>query len=517
MSGTAHLARLEEHLGKRKPEGAAALLEGRSRAQAFAALARAFGEGLDLAAGARSEQQLTAAALAQVLDAIALVDPVIGAAAEALCALAPAGVRPPHPAVRVCTSLHPDAARAALAGTAADSTALFTPAGDLERAGLPGAGSRAWGLAFPQGPREELPTVGEVRSVFAPEALRIAALRGIDTAPLLVRAAEACEALLAAPPEENEALRLGALLSGLAARGAWNVTLSVAPSLAPLGLWIETLAALSPAGRLQVAAGEPLADPAAYGSDRLFVELRDLGSASDPRVRRLNAAGLPTLLLAVPAEGWVEELVRWELALAFACGAPWLEERGPGSAGDFEHEHEHEGAEPWLAEPALREGPLAITCEPAHAHVLRKVAGTLGPKAATSVPHWLAAQLALQEPGDLASLHFTALPTRSLREALPGLQRALRDATRLASRAVFGLGTLGAGATTCAGGAAAGLYLLLSDVGPEVAGAGARRDEEQALSRLVAEGRRALLLRAEDGDSGKLVAALHQAASLLKG
>ena len=522
----AQLAALEEHLGKRKPDGAAALAEGRARAQQFAALARAWGERLDAAAGARPDEQLTSSALLQTLDAVAVVDPVLGAAADALVPAAgpaaPAGktaataARLPLPALRLCTSLHPDALRAALAGTEGGSTALFTEITDFAnlRKASPGAGLRASGPAFPAGPQEVLATLGPVRSAFAPESLRLAALRGFDTAPLLLRAVEACEALLAAPPEENEALRLGALLAGLAARGAWSVTLVAAPLLMPLARWIEALAALSPAGRLQLSVGEPLEGPGAYGTDRLFVELRLLGTASDPRVRRLNAAGLATLQLAVEPDALVEELVRWELALAFACGAPWLE-----GSGGIEHEHEQGAApsDPWLTEPALREGPLAIFCSPLHAHVLRKVAGTLGPKAAASVSHWLAAQVALQEPGELVSLHFTALPTRALREALPGVQAALRDATKLATRAVFGLGALSPGAGSRAGGAAAGIYFLLSDLGAgDPSAAAARREEERALALLFAGGRRALVMRAEDGDSSKLVGVLHQAAALLK-
>lgn len=549
MTGTsepvqpAQLARLEEHLGKRKPDGASALAEGRGRARAFVALARAWGERLDAAAGVRAEEQLTASALAQTLDAVAVVGPVLGAAAGALLSAAglaaPAGraaavpARLPLPALRLCTSLHPDALRAALAGTTDGSTALFTET--TEFANPP---KTAPGPAFPAGPQEALPTLGPVRSAFAPEALRLVALRGIETAPLLLRAAGACEALLAAPPEENEALRLGALLAGLAARGSWSVTVAAAPALLPLARWLEALAALSPAGRLQLSVGEPLADPDAYGTDRLFVELRLLGTASDPRVRRLNAAGLPTLQLAVAPEALAEELVRWELALAFACGAPWLE----GSAGrEREHERLHQREdeqapagprmaeplpeeplpeEPWLSEPALREGPLSIFCSPAHAQVLRKVAGTLGPKAAASAPHWLAAQAALQEPGELVSLHFTTLPTQALREALAGVQGALRDATGLAVRAVFGLGALSPGTGARAGGAAAGIYFLFSDLGGGdaggAAGAAARREEERALGLLAAEGRRALLLRTSDEPAGLVTALLH-AASLLKG
>ena len=507
------LAPLEEHLGKRKSAGAAALAEGRARAPEFAALARAWGERLDRSAGVRAEEQLTAAALLQTLDAVALVDPVIAAAAAALAGAATAGPRGPHPALRICSSLAADALRAALAGTAADSTARFTAASQ----------ERTSGLLFPQGPEEELPTLGAVRSAFAPEALRLVALQGIDPAPLVWRAAAACEALLAGPPEENEALRLGALLQGLSARGAWTVTLLAAEPLAPLARWIETLAALAPAGQLQLALGEPLAGPAGYGSDRLFVELRLAGSQSDARLRKLSTAGLPALQLSIAPGALVEELVRWELALAFAGGAPWLLEQGAAPRGTDAAAKGLPGTGPGAASaarpseaPALREGNLSIECAAAHARALRKVAGTLGPKAAMSVPHWLAAQLALQEPGDFVALHVCAQPTQALREALPRVQAAVRDATRLATRAVFDLGVLGPGALARAGGAAAGIYFLLSELGEGPEDAPARGEEERALALLGAAGRRALLLRSGGGDPAALVMALLQAAALLQ-
>jgi hypothetical protein len=137
------------------------------------------------------------------------------------------------------------------------------------------------------------------------------------------------------------------------------------------------------------------------------------------------------------------------------------------------------------------------------------------------VAHWLAAQLALGGPGDLASVHFCALESAALQAALPGVQAAVRSATRLATRVRTGLAGSGKEAALRTGGGEGTLLFLLSDGGGQELGAApgpaalARRAEEEALSTAADAGRAALLVRAEDGDSARLLAVLHEAAALL--
>ena len=502
------VAPLEEHLGKRKPEGAIAHVEGKARAAALVGLARGYAAAVEESARIRAEEQLTPQALSQMVEAVALLSPATAIAARALlslAALAPEAQAFRWP-LRLCAGGGADAVRAALAGTAPEATLLLVEPG-LEPLAAACARPGQGGFA---GPTEALPSMGEVSSLFAPEVLRLVALAGVEVEPLILRAAVKAERVAGAP-EQSGALRLGALLAGLGVRGAQNVTLLVAPPLLLLARWLETLSMLLPGARPRLLVESASEAPSAYGEDRLFVSLRLEGTPPDPRVRRLNAAGLPTLQLAVSPEELVAEAARWELALAFAVGAT----RWPPLVAEV-----RTAPAPAL-EPALREGPLALYTTPAHAFVLRKVAGTLGPKAAASVPHWLAAQLALGGPGDLLSVHFCALETAALRAALPAVQAAVRGATRLATRVRTGLAGLGEQAAQRTGGGEGTLLFLLSDGGGQELGpspgptALARRAEEEALFVHAHAGRPALLVRAEDGDAGRLPAAMLEAAALL--
>ncbi|MFY9555168.1 MAG: bifunctional transaldolase/phosoglucose isomerase, partial [Blastocatellia bacterium] len=130
-----------------------------------------------------------------------------------------------------------------------------------------------------------------------------AALQGFDFKTLLDRADRALHACMHyVPAEDNPAARLGAILGTLANAGRDKLTLSIAPEISSLGLWIEQLIAESTGkegkGIIPIA-GETLGAPGAYGNDRLFVyigvgapdaeteaKLRALESAGHPVVRR---------------------------------------------------------------------------------------------------------------------------------------------------------------------------------------------------------------------------------------
>jgi len=125
---------------------------------------------------------------------------------------------------------------------------------------------------------------------------------------------------------ENPAVALGLAMGAAAKAGRDKLTLLLPDSLEPFGLWVEQLVAESTgksgAGIVPIA-GEPLATPAAYGPDRLFVRLRLNGSFEeemrDAEVRELKATPLPVVetdLLEPSALG--AEFVRWELATAIA-------------------------------------------------------------------------------------------------------------------------------------------------------------------------------------------------------
>jgi transaldolase / glucose-6-phosphate isomerase len=143
------------------------------------------------------------------------------------------------------------------------------------------------------------PEIGGRYSALSPFGIVPAALAGVDVQAVLEGgqvAAENCEL-----PEGNSGLWLGAALGELAHHGRDKLTFVVDPPLTSFGLWAEQLVAESTGkqgrGILPVA-DEPLAEPSAYGPDRVFVHLRD-ADAPDPRhaeaVAALAAAGHPTI------------------------------------------------------------------------------------------------------------------------------------------------------------------------------------------------------------------------------
>src|SRR4029077_12505298 len=96
------------------------------------------------------------------------------------------------------------------------------------------------------------------------------------------------------------------------------------PALEPFGLWVEQLLAESTGKQdtgIVPVAGEPLAEPSAYGDDRFFVRLRLHGSyaetARDADIDELKGADHPVaeIELAEPA-ALGAEFVRWEVATA---------------------------------------------------------------------------------------------------------------------------------------------------------------------------------------------------------
>jgi glucose-6-phosphate isomerase len=128
-----------------------------------------------------------------------------------------------------------------------------------------------------------------------------AALQGFDFRTLLNRANHAmhtCAPML--PAVDNQAAKLGAIIGTLSNEGRNKLTLSIAPEIASLGLWIEQLVAESTGkegkGVLPVA-GEPLGAPDVYGNDRLFVHISvgKVDPETDARLKALEAAGHPVV------------------------------------------------------------------------------------------------------------------------------------------------------------------------------------------------------------------------------
>ena len=357
-----------------------------------------------------------------------------------------------------------------------------------------------------------------------------AALLGLEVGALIEQAEKVALASHARVPlHENLAVRLGAIAGGLARKGADKLTFVFSRSLAPLGAWLEQLVAESTGKQdrgIVPVDGEPPGKTDEYGNDRLFVSLALASESHD--MSYLAEAGHPLLQWKLSAPGEIAgEFLRWEIATA-VMGA--VLEIDP-----FDEPNVSESKEKTKAllsagtlppqEPALRSQGLALFASAGHAQVLRKAAGTLGSAAASSAAGWIAAHLALGEPGDYVGLQAYLPPDDDLANDLHGVQGEIRDATRLACTMGFGPRFLHSTGQLHKGGPNTGLFLQITSDGGEdlpipglpfsfgtLFAAQARGDLEV----LQAHGRRALRIHVEDGrDGGKVIEALRQAARLL--
>lgn len=123
----------------------------------------------------------------------------------------------------------------------------------------------------------------------------------------------------------NAGLELGAFIAANALDGRDKLTVTLAPSFASLGLWIEQLIAESTGkhgkGSLPVV-DEVLGAPEDYGQDRCFVAVESESDTVDrEKLAALEAAGFPVMRLSMRHDGLGAEFFRWEFATAIAGAA----------------------------------------------------------------------------------------------------------------------------------------------------------------------------------------------------
>lgn len=168
------------------------------------------------------------------------------------------------------------------------------------------------------------PDIGGRYSALSYFGLVPAALIGVDLAQLLDRAklmTEACGADV--PLARNLGLQLGAALGVLAQEGRDKVTFLTSEGIETFGYWVEQLIAESTGKEnkgIVPIEGEALGKPAAYGADRVFVNLQ-LGKdgAHAKAVKMLAQAGHPVIDIQLADEYDLGgEMLRWEIATALA-------------------------------------------------------------------------------------------------------------------------------------------------------------------------------------------------------
>jgi len=175
------------------------------------------------------------------------------------------------------------------------------------------------------------PDVGGRYSALTYVGLVPGALLGIDLDALLEKARAMVIACGVSDPAKNPGLALGLAMGVFAKEGRDKLTFVIDRELAAFGPWVEQLIAES-TGKHGVGVvpvdGEHLADPEAYGNDRVFVRIALDGSVGpdhttnsnvEARLAELAEAGHPIIRIDVGSK--IElgaEFVRWEVATALA-------------------------------------------------------------------------------------------------------------------------------------------------------------------------------------------------------
>jgi glucose-6-phosphate isomerase len=180
-------------------------------------------------------------------------------------------------------------------------------------------GSQLEGIARDNGFRRTFagdPEIGGRYSALSNFGIVPAALIGADVGAVLDGARSA---------DREAGLELGCIMGELALAGRDKLTFAVHDPLRSFGLWVEQLIAESTGkqgkGILPVA-DEPLVDPGAYGSDRVFVHIGHGGGLPE-----LRDAGQPVLgIEASVATDLGRLFFLWELATAVAG---WVLEINP--------------------------------------------------------------------------------------------------------------------------------------------------------------------------------------------
>ncbi len=262
----------------------------------------------------------------------------------------------------------------------------------------------------------------------------------------------------------NPAVALGLAMGAGARGGRDKLTLIMPPALEPFGLWIEQLVAESSgknrAGIVPIA-GEPLAEPTAYGTDRLFVRIRLHGSFDeemrDLDVRELRASGAPVaeIDLAEPS-ALGAEFVRWEIATAVAGALLRInpfDEPNVSQAKEATRE---------ILQAYKVSGQL-VTVEPDRTLPDHQIGLTLS-AAARETLHGQSADafLTLLRQGDYFSLLAYVGPDGELAGDLQAFRRAVRDRTRVATMFGYGPRYLHSTGQLHKGGPNTGVFVMIS-------------------------------------------------------
>lgn len=314
------------------------------------------------------------------------------------------------------------------------------------------------------------PDIGGRFSVLSNFGVVPAAISGVDCRRFLDDTLEmvaACETTR--DLDDNPGVLPGCILGVAANAGRDKLTIVASPALASIGAWLEQLVAESTGkqgkGIIPVD-GEPLASPADYGNDRVFVYL-SLAGESDPdqdkAIAKLEQAGEPVIRITLADRyGLGQEFFRWEVATAVAGSVMGVNpfdqpdvEASKIEARKITDAYEAGGSLP-DAVPIAVDSQLALFADARNAGELQALAGE------QTVAAILKAHFDRAKAGDyvalLAYLDRNAANTRRLQQ----LRDAVRQHGKIASCLGFGPRFLHSTGQAYKGGPNTGVFLQIT-------------------------------------------------------
>jgi len=293
-----------------------------------------------------------------------------------------------------------------------------------------------------------------------------ASLQGFDFKSLLDRADRALHACMHyVPAEDNPAARLGAILGTLTNAGRDKLTLSIAPEVASLGLWIEQLIAESTGkegkGIIPIA-GETLGAPSSYGNDRLFVHI-GVGAPdadTEAKLRALEGAGHPVVRRRLhDLVDLGEEMYLWEMATAVAGAVIGIDSFDQPNVQESKDNTKH-FLEVYKKNGSLPDQELGSEGSGLKAYCDAETITELGKGVA--IDSFVAAHLKRAHAGDYVALLDYIQETPENDEKIQAIRTHLRDAVRVATTTGYGPRFLHSTGQLHKGGPASGVFIQVT-------------------------------------------------------
>jgi transaldolase/glucose-6-phosphate isomerase len=314
------------------------------------------------------------------------------------------------------------------------------------------------------------PSIGGRYSVLSPFGLVPAATAGIDVRSLIrhtLAMLRSCGPDV--PPRENPGVQLGLAMGLAGLEGRDKVTILSSRKIADFGAWAEQLIAESTGkdgkGLIPID-GELLGDPAIYGNDRFFIDLRTEGesdAAHEDKLAALEKAGHPVVRIVMKSiEHIGQEFFRFEMATAVAGAILGINpfnqpdvEAAKIKTRELTAAFEKSGALP-AEQPVMSTVEADLYTDAKNAADLRKAGadGDLG--------SWLKAHLARVSADDYVALLAYIERDAAHIGALQGMRLAVRDKRRVATCAEFGPRFLHSTGQAYKGGPDSGVFLQIT-------------------------------------------------------